>query len=68
MRGSRGGGPARGMWARIYKGARNEGILDGGGGGGRRKGRTQGRDAGVQCGLWDFNLIKQFVTEYGTRQ
>lgn len=36
---------------------------------GRRKGRTHRVVVtSVQCGLWDFNLIKQFVTEYGTRQ
>lgn len=29
---------------------------------------AQGRRDALQCGLWDFNLIKQFVTEYGTRQ
>lgn len=55
-----------GMWARIYKGARS--VKDSVGVG-RRKGRTRRVVVtSVQCGLWDFNLIKQFVTEYGTRQ
>lgn len=30
--------------------------------------REEGVGSTRQCGLWDFNLIKQFVTEYGTRQ
>lgn len=44
-------------------------MMEGGGGGGGWKGeRGGGVGSSQRYGLWDFNLIKQFVTEYGTRQ
>lgn len=36
--------------------------------GGVEKGERGGVGSSQRYGLWDFNLIKQFVTEYGTRQ
>lgn len=57
---TRGGTWAEGGWYEEDDGGRE------GGGGGVEKGKEEG--SSQRYGLWDFNLIKQFVTEYGTRQ